>query len=569
LFVREFRLTGVADHPAEGVTVADLEGMAENMRREHLGLADVDDNGFTAEERRRISDFMRRLIDDPDDAALRAELETLVEGLRSERIRREAGMTIGQIQEVAAAITERYRRAGFILAQAFIPAQEVDDGVVTIEVFEGKLGNVRIEGNEMYSDDILARPFDDLIDAPVQAGAIESAILTASDYPGVRVFGVFQPGTEVGETDLIVRVQDERRFYAGVRLDNYGTRYTGQDRFFVDVAVNNLTGAGDRLYGAYLNQFNPTNGRFWLVEYERPIWQPGMSIGVSAQDNPFDVGSDLEQLGLSGQSQIFQVFLRRSLLRSRQENVWSSLTWRRSIATTSQDSIDLFEDDLSVLELEFDFDSIDSRARGINLGVIGFTFGLGDLLGGHGDDEARTQTPPPSRQGGSGQFASNDFYKVYGGYSRLQKLGEEVSLLVRTDGQWTKSLLTSLEQFSIGGPTSVRAYPVAEALTDIGVFGSLELTINAPGFAQVPAFQGFTWGQLLRVSFFTDFAWGALNDPDPSEEDSASFAGYGAGISFGIPGRLQGRLQYATPFGSQRPSDGDTSHWWFDLTYQF
>ena len=67
-----------------------------------------------------------------------------------------AGMTIGQIQEVAAAVTERYRGAGFILAQAFVPAQEVDDGVVTIEVFEGNLGAVIFQGNEVYRDAVLA-----------------------------------------------------------------------------------------------------------------------------------------------------------------------------------------------------------------------------------------------------------------------------------------------------------------------------------------------------------------------------------------------------------------------------
>jgi hemolysin activation/secretion protein len=43
-------------------------------------------------------------------------------------------MTIGQMQEVANAVTQYYRNAGFILAQAFIPAQEVSANTVTIEV---------------------------------------------------------------------------------------------------------------------------------------------------------------------------------------------------------------------------------------------------------------------------------------------------------------------------------------------------------------------------------------------------------------------------------------------------
>ena len=49
-----------------------------------------------------------------------------------------------------------------------------------------------------------------------------------------------------------------------------------------------------------------------------------------------------------------------------------------------------------------------------------------------------------------------------------------------------------------------------------------------------------------------------------------TFYGHGAGLAFGYPGALQGRLQYARPFdGSVTASDGDKDRWWFELTYQF
>lgn len=570
LFVARFELKGAKNHPQEGISLKELQDLVESLRREHLGLVDVDDNGFTEAERKRISDVVRTMVDAKDPAKHMAELNRLIEGLREQRFRRLAGMTIGQIQEVAAAVTERYRSAGFILAQAIVPAQEVDDGVVVVEVFEGRLGGVQFQGNEMYSDAVLAAPFEDLIDAPVTAAGVETAILTTSDYPGIRVFGVFQPGTEVGETDLVVRVQDEERWLASLRADNYGTRFTGQYRVFADVQFNNVTGAGDRFYAAILRQFDPTNGKFWQLEYERPIGPPGLSFGISGQRNPYDVGSDLAAADLSGESEIFRLFARKSLIRSRQKNVSSILTWERSNATTSQAGVPIAEDVLSTLDIHFDFDSIDSRARGLNLGSLGFTFGLGDLLGGNGSDGVSEQLVPPSRRGGSGDFADNQFFKAYGSYSRLQSLAEDISLLARTEGQWSPDLLTSLEEFSIGGPASVRAYPVAEALFDSGVFASLELTFNAPGFSHAPAFGGLTWGQVLKLSFFSDFAYGQLNDPVSSDRASASFYGYGTGLAFGIPGELQGRVQYARPFaGSVTPSDGDDARWWFELTYQF
>ena len=571
LFVEKFVLKGIEDHPEQGILRKDFEALVESLREEYLGLVDVDENGFTEAERKRISDVMRELMDSENPERDMDEVRSLVEGLRDQRYRRAAGMTIGQIQEVAAAVAQRYRSAGFILAQAFIPVQEVKDGVVIIEVFEGKLGQVVFQGNEMYREEVLAKPFSDLIDAPVNDASIETALLHTSDLPGISVFGVFQPGTEVGETDLIVRVQDERHWQASLRADNYGTRFTGQYRVFADLQWNNPTGVGDRFYAAVLRQFDPTNGRYWQLEYERPVGPPGTTIGISGQRNPFDVGGPQAGAGLAGESEIFRLFGRHSVIRSRERNLSTIVSWRRSNAVTTSFGVPVFEDNLSVIEVEFDYDSIDSRARGLNLAALGFTFGLGDLLGGVGDGKVADMGGTcPSRTGESGACATNNFFKAYGSYSRLQKITEDISILLRTEGQFSPDLLTSLEQFNIGGPASVRAYPVSERLFDSGVFGSLELTVNAPGFSRASAFGGMTWGQLLRVSFFSDFAYGHLNDAPAVPSPSASFYGYGAGLAFGIPGSLQGRLQYARPFtGSDPASDGDDDRWWFELTYQF
>ena len=50
------------------------------------------------------------------------------------------------MQEVADQVTIYYREKGLILAQAVVPIQTVDEGMVIIEVFEGRLGRVMVEG---------------------------------------------------------------------------------------------------------------------------------------------------------------------------------------------------------------------------------------------------------------------------------------------------------------------------------------------------------------------------------------------------------------------------------------
>ncbi len=576
LFVTRFELKGAAEHPEQGIDLEELSQLIEDLRVDRQGLNKIDEDGFTAEEKAQITEFMRRVVDDPQLDMSFADYEALVDKLREEKARREAGMTIGQMQQIAAAVTEYYRSAGFILAQAFIPAQEVEGGVVTIEVQEGRLGNVLVEGNKRYSDAILAKPFEDLIDAPVSAGSIESAVLLAGDNPGLTVFGVFQPGREVGTSDLVLKVQSEDRIDGIARVDNHGTSFTGELRFLGDITWNNPTGVGDRLTGTVLRQYLPKRSIFGQIAYERPLW-PGLALGASFQRNPFTVGGTLAASQLAGSSTIGEVYLRQQMARSRRFNAALRAGLTRAVSRTKRATVDINVDQLASLGVSMDLDNIDPETRSINVGSLGVDFGLGDRLGGHGKARAASQQVIPSRRGGSGRFASNNFWKANASYSRLQTLTENQTLLVRLEGQYTNTLLTSLEEFSVGGPNSVRAYNVSERLADIGLFGSAEWTINAPFIADEPAFKGLNWGQVLRVSFFSDFAYSKLNDPLATDIAQLWLAGYGAGVSVNIPGQFQGRLQWAHPIGPKVPGDlanqgsknRDKGRWWFDFTYEF
>ncbi len=568
LFVERFRIAGAADRPDEGLILAELEALVEQMRAEAQQLDLVGEDGFTDDERDEIASFMREVVARPDLDMAFEEYEALVDRLRAKKAEREAGMTVGEMQQIAATVTQYYRSAGYVLAQAYIPAQEVADGEVVIEVLEGTLGNVIVEGNESYSDELLARPFEDLIDAPVTASGIETAILTVSDYPGLSAFGVFQPGTEVGGTDLVLRVQDEKPFYATLRWDNHGTRFTGEQRAFGEFAWNNPTRAGDQLTLTFLYQFDPQNSWFGSVGYERPL-VPGLSAGLSAQKNPFDVGAELAELGFTGESEVFRAYLRKQLVRSRQRNLSGYLGFKRSDSISERESLRIAEDRLAMIETELTYDGIDTESRAINLLSFGATFGLGDVFGARGKESAQNAAVPPSRQGANGEYASNDFGKIYGSFSRLQRMTESQSLLVRIEGQYSNTLLTSLEQFDIGGPSTVRAYPVSEFLVDSAVYTSLEYTWNAPFFSDARFNDDYTWGEVLRLSFFADYAHGRVNKPTASDINVLNVGGAGGALAFSLPGRFDWRIQYAHTIGNKRSSDGDSARWWVDVNVYF
>ena len=483
------------------------------------------------------------------------------------------GISIGQLQEIAEEVTAYYRSSGLILAQVVLPVQDVVAGEVHFQVFEGIMGRVLVEDNKMYSENTLREPFSRLIGRPVVASEVESALLQLTDFPGLTVFGLFQPGQYVGEADLVLKVQNEERLKVPVRVDNQGTESTGSNRIRATVDINNPTRSADKLSVSWQEGYNPDNQLYWSVNYNRYLGN-GYGLGAVRDSNAFKVGGQFADRDIRGDTKSIGLNVSKQMWRSRQGNfsLGASLTSKESQTTQAGRSLSL--DELTVLSLSANYDSVDTVTQALNFATLELGFGFDDFLGSMGSaaeaEAKRISGTAPSRSGAGNVLASGQFNKVFFTYTRLQTLTDHQSLLFRTDLQWTRDLLVPLEQYSVGGPDSVRAYPVAEILWDNAAFGSLEYLIDAPFIAAAEAFGNRTWGELLQFSVFYDAATGKLNDPLPTEQTgSDEYMGFGTGLRLNVPGKLSSRIMVAWPVGDKRPSDRESSRVWADLTYTF
>ncbi len=504
------------------------------------------------------------VVDHPKQGISKQAVQNLVDGLRAKR---PDGFTIGQLQEVANEVTQYYRKAGFILAQAFVPVQDVKNGVVTLQLLEGKLGAIKTEGNKRYSNRVLARPYKPLLGQPVTKAGLESAVLNMTDYPGLNAFAVLRPGSKVGETDLLLKVQKEKPYDFSVGLDNHGTEYIGEYRLLLTGYVNNLSGNGDRLSANLLGSSKPQNTVYGDIGYEIPVISPDYKASFGVSHNEFNVGSTLASQGITGKSTIANMALKRNFVRSRELNTYLTLDFSSKSADLTTPGVKTAHDKLSVLSLEGSFNSIDQRFHGINAGLLRFSHGFNNLLGAMGGNDSNS-----TRAGGTpGNFACGDFSKFVAYYSRWQSLFKNQALLFRFSGQYSNDLLTSLEQYQMGGPDNVRAYPVSEFLRDKAMFTSLEYVVNAPGFANKPAFQNRTWGELLQFSVFVGSAKGWVNDPLPSDTTrDVRLSGAGVGAQFTLPGQMLARMSLAKPIGNgPDPSNGRNPQFFFDVRYDF
>jgi hemolysin activation/secretion protein len=460
------------------------------------------------------------------------------------------GYTINQLQGIADELTRFYRERGFIIAQAIVPAQEVQDGRVSLRVLEGSLEDVQVEGNATYRAKVIEGPFRRLRGQPITQESIERALLDVQDFPGLTVFGTFTSGDELGNTDLVVKVREEDRFYYTPSVDNYGSEFTGEYRAMLNFTFNNLFRAADQVNAYVLQTFEPDNGTYGGLSFKFPFGRN--AIGFGGSTNQFDVGGleTLTDLGVSGEVDQADIYWDYTFANGRFFGASGRLGVAAKKATTeipgfeSNEKVVISEDNLAVASLVLDFFAASRKGRGFTVGSFVADVGMPDRLGsmdGSGDGIS-------SRTGGDG--ANN-------------------SLLLRADGQFSDDILVALEQYSIGGPQNVRAYPVAEALVDTGASATLEWVFNAPGFSDKPTKGNRTWGEIFQVSLYADYAYGELNNPRVNEEPTVDYSGFGLGLQFNVPGKLYARFDVASPIGSREPTNDRDPQYYFRMSYTF
>ena len=542
---------------------------------EVMEIPAVIDRPFEIDEGPTIVVQQFRLLDAKDLPKYDVSLLELQDVLEKFKQTRPEGFTIGQMQEAADEVTRYYREKGLILAQAVVPVQVVQSGIVDIQVFEGRLGRVVAEGNLMYKEKLLRKPFKNLIGKPVTKDEIESVLLQLTDFPGLTVFGVFQPGQQVGTADIVLKVQEEKRFAASMRGDNHGLQETGRGRFRTTIDWNNVTGGADRLSFTVQQTYRPKNNTFFSANYERYLGH-GFKVGMDWNRNKFDVGGDLAAQNIQGETENRAAYLDKTWFRSRQFNLSSRLTMTRKESISTTRGRQSNNDKLAVLSLETSMDQVDTRFKGINFLTLELSRGFNDILGAMGSNasaQLRNAGDRPSRQAGPPErrFASGQFSKFFMTAQRLQTITEDITFLGRAELQLTDDVLVPLEQYSVGGPDHVRAYPQAQFLFDNALFFSAELNHRMPFITDKVLIGNRTWGEIVQLSIFYDHAVGNLVSPLTSEPtDNVNFRGAGVQVRFTLPGLIDSRLMMAWPIESfERADNNRRPQIWGDITYSF
>ncbi|WP_293124223.1 ShlB/FhaC/HecB family hemolysin secretion/activation protein [Microcoleus sp. bin38.metabat.b11b12b14.051] len=439
--------------------------------------------------------------------------------------------TLEQLKQIADKITEIYLNRGYITTRAVLPPQTITAGVVQIQVIEGKLGDIQVEGTKRLHPSYIRSRIRLGAGMPLSTASLEDQLrLLRVDPLFDNVEASLRAGDNEGESILIVRVTEANPFQSSFSFDNYSPPSVGSERLGVSLRHRNVTGNGDELAAAYYRSLGDSD--VFDFSYRIPLNAMNGTLQLRAGPNrnsivqaPFDV------FDISGKSHLFELSYRQPLRRTPIEEfaLSAGVTYQtsRTFVAGVPTPFGLGPDSKGVTTttaIKLGQDYIRRDPQGAWAVRSQFTIGTGLF------DATQNEGSVPDGQ----------FFSWLGQVQRVQRLNDKHLLILQSDLQLSANSLLSSQQFVIGGGQSLRGYRQNVRSGDNGFRVSIEdrITLQRDA-AGNPRLQ-------LAPFFDAGTVWNVANNPNKLTNQTF-LAGLGLGVIWEPIQRLNLRLDYALP----------------------
>jgi hemolysin activation/secretion protein len=462
-------------------------------------------------------------------------------------------LTLSELRAMATKIADYYHKNGYFVAQAYLPAQDINNGAVTITVIEGHYGNITLHNQTNLSDNLAYTLLGGLNSGDVIASApLEHRLLLLSDLPGVDVKSTLVPGASVGASDLIVDIKPGQRVTGEIDADNAGNRYTGEYRGGATVNLNNPLGLGDV---ASLRVLTSGAG----LNYGRASYQLQLgkaTVGAAYSYLRYELGEEFESLHANGTAQVASIYGSYPLIRSRNTNLYAGLAYDYKIFQDRVDTTNTVTDKSVHVVMSSLYGDLHDNFGGGGVSSYSLTWTTGNLdiqtAAAHSFDAVTAKS--------DGQY--NKF-----GYSlmRLQNVTESVSLYGAINGQFALNNLDVSEKMELGGMYAVRAYPEGETYADEGFVATLEARLLLPKFSErLP-------GQMHLIGLVDVGSVTVNKDPWTAESNSRTLSGAGVGFTWMDTNNFSLKTYYAFKLGNEPATSAPDSsgRFWIQVVKYF
>lgn len=424
-------------------------------------------------------------------------------------------LSVTDLDAAAARITASYRQRGYFIASAYLPAQDIQGGVVEVTILEGNLGKLTVANRSAVSDRVVRAMLPDLQPGrPLKQDTLERSLLLLNGLPGVEVRSTVTPGASLGATDLDIRVESQARIGGTISVDDYGNRFSGAARLGTQLNANSPLGLGDAL--SLRATASDARFRYARLAYQLPVGGAGLQLGGAWSTMRYRLGLDFAALQAHGIADIGSVYALYPLQRSRLANVNLQANFERKHLDDRTDSTGSRSDKtVGALTLGVSGDQLDSTAGGA------FTAWSLAYAGGSLRLDPQTQALDAS-----GHRTQGRYDKMSLQLSRQQRFGGAAQAWGwsgQLSGQVAGRNLDSSEKFSLGGAQGVRAYPQGEAACDDAWLASVELN--------------YALGSAWQLAGFVDRAAGRLDHAPVAADTRQRQRLAGAGVAASYRGR--------------------------------
>ncbi len=359
------------------------------------------------------------------------------------------------------------RELGYYLAYAYIPEQSPQDGLIRIEVVEGRLDRVVLlwpEGPMPVKREVIEAYLAHLQpDAVLKVRDVERVVFLVNDLRGVAVRFDVQPGDRPGTSKLVVTPGVDPSRAGRVDVDSTGSRFLGTYRLGATWAWDSPLARGDAMTVSGLASYNGGLA-FALGSYSMPLGGSGVKVGGSLSYIRYQLDDDEFPLGVNGDAVAVNAFALYPWVRSRNLNVFLVGALQQTNSTDRKELAGVRD------------------RRSLNSVSLGSTGDIRDglLSGGVNSYEVNFAAGrvryPDGRPAGLDD--GQTYRKVTLSFNRLQNLlTSQMLMYLAVRGQHAFSNLDTSEQFRAGGPDGVRAFAPGEGTGDTGWLGTVELRL--------------------------------------------------------------------------------------------
>jgi hemolysin activation/secretion protein len=451
----------------------------------------------------------------------------------------------GSVQRALEALEAAYRAKGYNIVQVVLPEQELNQGVVHLQVVETRIGKITVEGNKFFDADNIRRSVPGLREGESpNLTDVSASLKVANESPAKKTALQLQSGDQDDQVNAVLKVTDEKPWIASIGLDNTGDDHTGRDHLTVQYQNANIGGLDHVMSLQYTTSVeNPSQVSVYGMGYHIPLYTLGDSLDFYGSYSNVDSGvvsAGLFDLAVSGKGTVLGARYNHNL--DRIGNYDSKLIVGLDYKAFQND-ISLagspLGNDITVHPLNLTYTgNWSSGANTVNF----YASGIRNIPGGDNGDSADFNL---ARTGASANYSILRY-----GASYMRILPKDWQLRLVLNGQLTGDALVQGEQFGAGGASSVRGFEEREVANDEGRTTNAEL--YTPNLC--------TDLSQCRLLGFYDTGYLSRNHALPGEETQESIGSVGFGLRVNVERYVTLQMDYAqvvdasdtTPKGSRR-----------------